>query len=122
MTEDSHPLRWRALGLLAVAELLAMSLWFAGTAVAPLLQARWSLDASQVGWLTAIVQLGFVVGTALAAVLNLADLVPSRYYVATCATLGALANGLLLLSDGCPSRWHRDFSPDSSSLVCILRP
>src|SRR5688572_13078230 len=97
--DDSHPHRWRTLGLLAVAELLAMSLWFAGTAVAPLLQARWSLDASQVGWLTAIVQLGFVVGTALAAVLNLADLVPSRYYVAACATLGAGANGLLLVSD-----------------------
>jgi sugar phosphate permease len=97
--EDSHPLRWRALALLAFAELLAMSLWFAGTAVSPFLQARWSLDATQVGWLTAIVQLGFVVGTALAAVLNLADLVPSRYYVAACATLGAVANALLLVSD-----------------------
>lgn len=76
-----------------------MSLWFVGTAVAPLLEARWSLDASQAGWLTAIVQLGFVVGTAVAALLNLADLVPARYYVAACATLGAIANGLLLLSD-----------------------
>lgn len=99
MIDDSHPLRWRALALLAIAELLAMSLWFAGTAVAPFLQARWSLDAAQVGWLTASVQLGFVVGTALAAVLNLADLVPSRYYVAACATLGAVANALLLISD-----------------------
>ena len=98
--EDSHPRRWRALGLLAFAELLAMSLWFAGTAVSPLLQTRWGLDAGQVGWLTAIVQLGFVVGTALAAVLNLADLVPSRYYVALSATLGAVANGLLLVADG----------------------
>src|SRR5688572_23723668 len=76
-----------------------MSLWFAGTAVSPFLQARWSIDATQVGWLTAIVQLGFVVGTAQAAVLNLADLVPSRYYVAACATLGAVANALLLVSD-----------------------
>ncbi|HJU67029.1 MAG TPA: MFS transporter [Gemmatimonadaceae bacterium] len=98
--EDAHPRRWYALGLLAVAELLAMSLWFAGTAVAPLLQTRWSLDTTQVGWVTAIVQLGFVVGTASAAVLNLADIVPSRYYVASCATLGALANGLLLVGDG----------------------
>jgi sugar phosphate permease len=88
--------------LLAFAELLGMSLWFAGTAVAPVLQTRWSLDATQVGWLTAIVQLGFVTGTALAAILNLADLVPSRYYVASCATLGALANALLLIGDGFP--------------------
>ena len=100
MTDDVHPHRWRALGLLALAELLGMSLWFSGTAVSPLLQSQWSLDATQVGWLTAIVQLGFVVGTALAAILNLADLVPSRYYVAICATLGAVANVLLLAGDG----------------------
>jgi MFS family permease len=100
--EDAHPHRWRALSLLALAELLGMSLWFAGTAVAPLLEVRWSLDPAQVGWLSAIVQLGFVVGTALAAILNLADLVPSRYYVALCATLGAAANGLILLADSVP--------------------
>ena len=102
MIEDADPRRWRALALLAFAELLGMSLWFAGTAVAPLLQARWSLDAAQVGWLTAIVQLGFVAGTAVAAVLNLADLVPARYYVAGSAVLGALANALLLVGDGFP--------------------
>jgi MFS family permease len=96
MSGDSHPDRWRALALLALAELLGMSLWFAGTAVAPILQARWSLDATEVGWLTAIVQLGFVLGTAAAAILNLADLVPSRYYVAASATLGAAANAVLL--------------------------
>jgi MFS family permease len=100
MSEDSHPDRWRALALLALAELLGMSLWFAGTAVAPMLQVRWSLDATEVGWLTAIVQLGFVVGTAVAAILNLADLVPSRYYVAMSATLGAAANALLLVRGG----------------------
>ena len=27
---DDHPSRWRMLGLLAAAELLGMSLWFAG--------------------------------------------------------------------------------------------
>jgi MFS family permease len=100
--DDAHPHRWSALALLALAELLGMSLWFAGTAIAPLLQTRWSLDAGQVGWLTAIVQLGFVVGTATAAILNLADVVPSRYYVAVCATLGALANALVLLGDAFP--------------------
>lgn len=99
MMDDSHPHRWRALTLLATAELLGMSIWFAGSAVAPMLQARWSLDSTQVGWLTSMVQLGFVVGTAVAAVLNLADLVPSRYYVATCASLGAAANALMLAGD-----------------------
>ena len=46
-------------------------------------------------------QLCFVVGTAGAAILNLADLVSSRYYVAACAMLGAGANVLMLVaSDG----------------------
>ncbi len=34
------------------------------------------LDANQVGWLTTVVQVCFVVGTACAAVLNLADVYP----------------------------------------------
>ena len=67
---DSHPARWRMLGLLATAELLGMSLWFAASAVAPQLAERWSMSTSQAAWLTTIVQLGFVVGTATAALLN----------------------------------------------------
>lgn len=53
-----------------------MSLWFAASAVAPQLGARWNLSTSEIGWLTAIVQLGFVIGTATSALLNLADIVP----------------------------------------------
>lgn len=34
---DTHPDRWRMLALLAVAELLGMSLWFTGSAVGPTL-------------------------------------------------------------------------------------
>jgi hypothetical protein len=37
---DTHPDRWRMLALLALAELLGMSLWMSGSAVAPLLAAR----------------------------------------------------------------------------------
>src|SRR6266571_1645811 len=35
---DNDPLRWRMLAILAIAELLGMSLWFAGMAIAPQLQ------------------------------------------------------------------------------------
>ena len=97
-TPDSDPLRWRTLGLLALAELLGMSLWFAASAVSPQLGARWNLSISEIGWLTAIVQLGFVMGTATSAVLNLADIVPSRRLFATSALLGAVANAMLLLA------------------------
>src|SRR5512142_354527 len=88
---DQHPARWRVLGLLAIAELLGMSLWFAGSAVAGQLAQRWSIGPSQVAWITTTVQLGFVCGTALAAVLNLADVIPSRVFFACSAALGAVA-------------------------------
>lgn len=89
---DTDPARWPMLALLAVAELLGMSLWFAGSAVAPLLGDRWGLGAAQLGWLTTAVQLGFVLGTATSALLNLADVVPARRLFAVAAVLGALAN------------------------------
>lgn len=88
--------------LLAVAELLGMSLWFAGSAIGPQLQERWGLSGSQVGWLTTSVQLGFVAGTAVSAVLNLADVLPSRTLFTLSALLGAAANAALLLSGGFP--------------------
>ncbi len=84
--------RWRMLGLLAAAELLGMSLWFVGNAIAPALRLRWELSGSAVGWLTTAVQLGFVAGTAAAALLNLADIIPSRGYFVASAAAGAMAN------------------------------
>lgn len=97
---DIHPRRWRMLALLAIAELLGMSVWFSGSAVASPLAERWALDGAQVGWLTTAVQLGFVLGTALSALLNLADVVPARALFASAATLGALANlGLAVAPD-----------------------
>lgn len=93
---DDHPARWRILGLLATAELLGMSVWLAASAVSPQLRALWDLGATEAGWLTSSVQLGFVAGTVTAAVLNLADLVPSRRYFAASALLAAVANAGLL--------------------------
>lgn len=89
---------WWTLAVLAPALLLGMSVWFAASAAAPVLQARWDLSASQAGWLTTLVQLGFVAGTLLAAGLSLADAIPSRFYFGAAALLAAAANGALLLS------------------------
>lgn len=96
MNGDTHPHRWRTLALLSVAELLGMSLWFAASAVAGPLGARWGLTASQAGWLTTIVQLGFVGGTAVSAMLNLADVVDSKKLFAFSAFAGALVNAAIL--------------------------
>jgi MFS family permease len=88
------------LALLATAELLGMSLWFAANAVASMLRAEWQLSGSEVAWLTTVVQLGFVAGTAVSALLNLADVVPARLLFAASAILGALANASLLSAHG----------------------
>ena len=98
LVPDDHPARWRLLALLAVSELLGMSLWFTGSAIAPQLQERWHLSAAAVGWLTTTVQLGFVAGTALSALLNMADVVPARLLFTTSALAGALVNALFAFS------------------------
>lgn len=94
MTES--PRRWRQLALLATAELLAMSVWFAGSAAAPELRTRLLLSGAESAWITSTVQLGFVVGTLIAAALNLSDVLPLRWYVAGCAMLAAVANAALI--------------------------
>jgi MFS family permease len=86
------------LALLACAELLGMSLWFAASAVSSQLGAIWHLGQSSLGWLTAIVQLGFVIGTAVSALLNLADIVPARFLFSISALLGAVANAALVIT------------------------
>ena len=96
---DAGPAR-RALALVSLATLLGMSLWFVGSALAPQLRERWHLTAAETGWLTALVQLGFVAGTACAALLNLGDVVPARALFAVSAAAAALSSAALLVAPG----------------------
>src|SRR5215207_1326567 len=89
-----HPRRWRALALLATAELLGMSLWFSGSAVVPALTREWQLSPSQISWLAIAVQLGFVAGTLISATLNLPDIISSRHLFAVSPFLGAAVNSI----------------------------
>jgi MFS family permease len=98
------------LALLALAELLGMSPWFAATAVSGALAERWSLDAAGIAWLSGVVQLGFVAGTAVAAVLNLADLVPSRFLLAASSVLAGAANAALLAAPGAAEAFAARFA------------
>jgi len=77
-----------------------MSLWFSASAVTPQLRSIWGLTTAEAGWLTTIVQLGFVFGTATAAILNLADVIPSGRLFSICALMGALANAAILAVPG----------------------
>ncbi len=66
-----------------------MALWFSASAVAPELAAAWELSPAATAWLTISVQLGFVTGAVLSAVLTLADVISPRWLVAGSALLGA---------------------------------
>jgi sugar phosphate permease len=100
-SESTFPAnRWTILALLALAQLLGMSPWFTASAVSPQLSELWGLDAGQAGWLTTTVLLGFVAGTAMAAVLNLADVIPSRRYFAVSALLAAAVNAAVAVAPG----------------------
>ena len=87
--------RFRQLGLLALAELLAMGLWFSASAVAPVLREAWGLTDAGEAWLTMSVQLGFVTGAVLSAFLTLADVWSPRWLIAGSAALGALATAAI---------------------------
>lgn len=91
------PGKRRSLTLLAVATLLALSLWFSASAVAPQLAASWGLGAGAQAWLTMSVQLGFVAGALASAAATLADRVPARALLAGSALAGALFNGAFAL-------------------------
>lgn len=96
--------KWRTLLLLALAELLAMAVWFSASAVVPALTEAWQLDADGQSWLTMSVQVGFVVGAFGSAVLTLADRIPSKRFftgaafaaVITTALIPLIANELII--------------------------
>ena len=87
--------KWQTIWLLALAELLAMGMWFSASAVTPALTAEWNLSGGDAAWLTMSVQIGFVVGAFLSALFNVADVWPPRRVFALGAILGALVNGLI---------------------------
>src|SRR5205814_3899221 len=93
--EGVRSIRLRALLLLAFAEFLAMSLWFAASAVSPQIAREWHLDAASAAWLTLAVQLGFVAGTLISALFNIPDVFMTRHVFAASALCGAIANFLM---------------------------
>ncbi len=91
----SAPGRFRQLILLALVEFLAMGLWFSASAVVPELRAAWGLTDSGAAWLTMSVQLGFVTGAVVSAVLTLSDIWDPRRLIAGSALLGAAATAAI---------------------------
>ena len=83
--------------IIVLAQFAGTSLWFAVNAVMPDLQNQMGWPASDVGRLTSALQLGFIAGTLVFAVLAIADRFSSRRVFLMCSlagsmcTLGALA-------------------------------
>jgi MFS family permease len=98
----------RMLVRVAVAQFLGMTLWFSATAAAPAIAAEFHLTRAATAWLTMAVQAGFVVGTFLSSVLNLADVLNARRLFAAGCLVGAAANAIIP-------------SAPTSSIVIVLR-
>ena len=84
------------LPVLVLAQLLGTSPWFAVNAVMPDLQREFGWSAASVATLTGALQLGFIVGTLLFALLAVADRWPARRVFLLCA-LAASACTLLAM-------------------------
>lgn len=98
-----------------------MSLWFAGTAVAPALARQFDLGAEGQAWLTMSVQLGFVTGTLLSALINLPDVVAPRWVFAAGSLAGAFFTLLpVALPDGALLIGCRFLT--GAALACVYPP
>ena len=86
----------RALWQIAVAELLALSVWFSASVISPSLQNHFHVSASNAIWLTSSVQLGFVVGALISALTGIADRFNPRYVFVCSSLIGSVANILLI--------------------------
>lgn len=92
----------RQLAVLSLALVLGMAPWFAATVVSRPLSAELGLSGAAERWLTLAVQLGFVVGSVLSAMLLLADRMSARWLAAASALLAAITTGLVAWSPASP--------------------
>ena len=82
----------RILAVIVIAQFCCTSLWFAGNGVLTQLTKVFLLPAEAIGYLTSAVQLGFIAGTLVFAILTIADrFSPSKVFF-ICAVFGASIN------------------------------
>lgn len=89
---EPMPTKTPVLPVIVIAQFCCTSLWFASNGVMQPLIDAFQLQAGALGYLTSFVQFGFIVGTLVFALLNIADrFSPSRVFLLS-AMIGALAN------------------------------
>ena len=89
----------RALTVIALSQLLVLTLWFSASAVAPTLEIEWGMTPGEATWLTLAVQIGFVAGALLSALFNIPDIVNARTLFLGAAWVAAIANAALVALD-----------------------
>jgi MFS family permease len=103
---SATPQRW----LIALVQVLGLSVWFSASAVVPALRAEWAVSAGAAVWLTASVQLGFVTGAIASTALNLPDRVRPNLLMAGSAAVAAICTAIFAqfavgLGQGVPLRF-----------------
>ena len=88
------------LPVIVFSQFAGTSLWFAGNAVVPDLILELGLNETAIGYITNAVQTGFIIGTLVFALLNVADRIsPVKVFLA-CSLLGAAFNALTIYGSG----------------------
>jgi len=88
-----------SLAVIALAQVLALSVWFAGAAALPALQADADLSRAASATLSSAVQIGFVAGALISAFLALPDQFDARRVFAAGALIAALASLAAIASE-----------------------
>ena len=83
----------RVLPVIVLAQLAGTSPWFAVNAVMPDLQREFGWAAADVGTLTSSLQLGFIAGTLVFALLAIADRFSARRVFLLCSLASAVLHG-----------------------------
>lgn len=91
--------RWLALFWISISVLFALSLWFSASAIVPELKMVWNLNSIMEAWVTASVQIGFIVGTLFSAYFSIPDRYNSRNIFSISALLGSIFNLTLIFID-----------------------
>lgn len=87
----------RQRGLIALVQVLSLSVWFSASAVVPTLRLEWGMTSAEAVWLTASVQIGFVVGAIVSSLTNLADRMAPHLLLALSGFCAAACTGVLAL-------------------------
>src|SRR5436309_2425735 len=82
----------RILPVIVISQFLCTSLWFAGNAIAPEILSGHHLDVGFLAHLTSAVQLGFIGGCVLFALLGISDRYAPSWVFFICSLIAALFN------------------------------